>query len=67
MGARRNFVNIWMWKAERPADVEVASQDLEKPYPSIGINSYPNLNVSPIEQPTPRTLTRESDPTFVTG
>jgi mono/diheme cytochrome c family protein len=67
MGARRSFVNIWMWKAERQADVEVAFQDLEKMYPNLGIDSYPNLKMSPVEQPTRRALTLQSDPVFVTG
>jgi len=60
-------VNIWMWKAERQADLEPAFQDLEKVYPNIGIDSYPNLLRSPLEQPTRHALTLESDPTFVTG
>jgi mono/diheme cytochrome c family protein len=67
MGARREFVNIWMWKAERQADIEVAFRDLEEVYPNIGIDSYPNLKISPVEQPTRRALTLESDPAFVTG
>jgi mono/diheme cytochrome c family protein len=67
MGARRQFVNIWMWKAERQADLEPAFQDLEKVYPNLGIDSYPNLRMSPVEQPTRHALTLKSDPTFVTG
>ncbi|MBI3625140.1 MAG: c-type cytochrome [Candidatus Rokubacteria bacterium] len=67
MGARGQFVNIWMWKSERQADLEPAFQDLEKVYPNIGIDSYPNLLVSPVEQPTRRALTLRSDPVFVTG
>ncbi|MBI4455297.1 MAG: c-type cytochrome [Acidobacteria bacterium] len=60
-------VNIWMWKSERQADLEPAFQDLDKVYPNIGIDSYPNLLRSPLEQPTRRALTLESDPAFVTG
>jgi hypothetical protein len=56
-----------MWKSERQADLEPAFQDLEKVYPNIGIDSYPNLLVSPTEQPTGHALTLKSDPTFVTG
>jgi hypothetical protein len=67
MGERGRFVNIWMWKSERQADLEPAFQDLDKVYPNIGIDSYPNLTRSPLEQPTRRALTLESDPTFVTG
>ena len=67
MGSRREFVNIWMWKAERQADLEPAFQDLEKVYPNLGIDSYPNLKVAPFEQPTRHALTLDSDPTFVTG
>ncbi len=67
MGARRQFVNIWMWKSERQADLEPAFQDLEKVYPNLGIDSYPNMKMSPVEQPTRRALTLESDPTYVTG
>jgi mono/diheme cytochrome c family protein len=67
MGARDQFVNIWMWKSERQADLEPAFQDLDKIYPNMGIDSYPNLLVSPLEQPTRHALTLKSDPTFVTG
>ena len=67
MGARGRFVNIWMWKSERQADLEPAFQDVEKVYPNLGIDSYPNVLVSPMEQPTRHSLTLRSDPTFVTG
>ncbi|MBI3454765.1 MAG: c-type cytochrome [Candidatus Rokubacteria bacterium] len=67
MGAKGEFVNIWMWKSERQADLEPAFQDLEKVYPNLGIDSYPNPLVSPVEQPTRHALTLRSDPTFVTG
>jgi mono/diheme cytochrome c family protein len=67
MGSTGQFVNIWMWKSERQADLEPAFQDLDKIYPNIGIDSYPNLLVSPMEQPTRRALTLKSDPAFVTG
>lgn len=67
MGERGHFVNIWMWKSERQADLEPAFQDLEKVYPNLGIDSYPNLMRSPLEQPHRHALTLQSDPTFVTG
>ncbi len=67
MGGKGQFVNIWMWKSERQADLEPAFQDVEKVYPNLGIDSYPNLLVSPMEQPTRQALTLHSDPTFVTG
>jgi hypothetical protein len=67
MGQPGGPVNIWMWKAERQADLEPAFQDLEKVYPNIGIDSYPNLLRSPLEQPMRHALTLESDPTFVTA
>ena len=67
MGQRGAPVNIWMWKSERQADLEPAFQDLEKVYPNIGIDSYPNLLRSPLEQPTRHALTLQSDPTFVTA
>jgi len=67
MGAVGQFVDIWMWKAERQADLEPAFQDLEKVYPNLGIDSYPNLLRSPLEQPHRHALTLESDPTFVTA
>ncbi len=67
MGQPGGPVNIWMWKAERQADLEPAFQDLEKVYPNIGIDSYPNLLRSPIEQPARHALTLQSDPTFVTA
>jgi mono/diheme cytochrome c family protein len=67
MGETGQFVNIWMWKSERQADLEPAFQDLEKVYPNLGIDSYPNLTRSPLEQPHRHALTLHSDPTFVTG
>ena len=67
MGQPGSPVNIWMWKSERQADLEPAFQDLEKVYPNIGIDSYPNLLRSPVEQPMRHALTLQSDPTFVTG
>lgn len=67
MGEKGQFVNIWMWKSERQADLEPAFQDLEKVYPNLGIDSYPNLTRSPLEQPHRHALTLHSDPTFVTG
>jgi mono/diheme cytochrome c family protein len=67
MGEKGAFVNIWMWKSEKQADLEPAFQDIEKAYPNIGIDSYPNLRRSPLEQPARNALTLESDPTFVTG
>ena len=67
MGDKANAVNIWMWKSERQADLEPAFQDLEKVYPNLGIDSYPNLLRAPVEQPTRHALTLESDKTFVTA
>jgi mono/diheme cytochrome c family protein len=67
MGQRGAGVNIWMWKAERQADLRPAFQDLEKEYPNIGIDSYPNLERSPLEQPMRHALTLESDPAFITA
>ena len=67
MGHAGAFVNIWMWKSERQADLESAFLDLDKVYPNIGIDSYPNLARSALEQPLRHALTLESDPTFVTG
>ena len=56
-----------MWKAERQADLEAAFQGLDKVYPNLGIDSYPNLVRSSLEQPTRHAVTMESDPTFITG
>lgn len=67
MGQAGRAVNIWMWKSERQADLEPAFQDVDNVYPNIGIDSYPNLLKSPLEQPTRRALTLESDPAFVTA
>jgi mono/diheme cytochrome c family protein len=67
MGEKSAPVNIWMWKSERQADLEPRYQDLEKIYPNLGIDSYPNLMRSAPEQPHRHALTLESDPTFVTG
>ncbi len=67
MGQRGSRVNIWMWKSERQADLQPAYQDLDKVYPNLGIDSYPNFLRSPVEQPTRHALTLESDPTYVTA
>lgn len=67
MGGKGEFVNIWMWKSERQADLEPAFQDLDKVYPNIGIDSYPNSMRSALEQPARGALTLESDPVYVTG
>lgn len=67
MGAAGEFVNIWMWKSAQQEDLEAAFHDLEAVYPNIGIDSYPNLLRSPLEQPMRHALTLASDPTFVTG
>jgi hypothetical protein len=66
MGEKGRFVNIWMWKAERQADLK-GYNDLEAQYPYIGIDSYPNLRNSPYEQPMRHALTLESDPTYITA
>jgi hypothetical protein len=67
MGEAASAVNIWMWKSERQADMDPAFQDLDKVYPNLGIDSYPNLLRSPLEQPLGHALTLESDKRFVTG
>ncbi len=67
MGEKGQFVNLWMWKSERQADLEPAFQDIDKVYPNIGIDSYPNLMRSALEQPTRHALTLESNPDFITG
>jgi hypothetical protein len=67
MGEKGGATNIWMWKSERQADLAPAFQDLEKVYPNMGIDSYPNLLRSPLEQPARHALTLDSDPTFVTA
>jgi hypothetical protein len=66
-GVHGATVNIWMWKGERQADLEPAFQEIDKIYPNVGIDSYPNSQRSPLEQPTRNALTLDSDPTFVTG
>jgi hypothetical protein len=67
MGNRSEFVNIWMWKGERQADLEPAFQELERIYPNLGIDSYPNHLKSPLEQPHRQALTMDANPTFVTA
>ncbi len=66
MGEQGHPVNIWMWKSERQANLE-GFHDLEAQYPNIGIDSYPNLQKSPYEQPMRHALTLKSDPTFITA
>jgi hypothetical protein len=56
-----------MWKSAQQEDLEAGFHDLEIVYPNIGIDSYPNLRRSPLEQPMRQALTLQSDPTFVTG
>ena len=67
MGEKGRFVNIWMWKSERQSDIEPAFQDLDKVYPNLGIDSYPNSMRSALEQPARGALTLQSDPIYVTG
>jgi len=67
MGERGQFVNLWMWKSERQADLETAFHDIEEVYPNIGIDSYPNSMRSALEQPTRFALTLESDQNYITG
>jgi len=67
MGQRGEFVNIWMWKSERQADLEPAFQDLEAVYPNLGIDSYPNAFKSALEQSHRHALTLEANPMFVTA
>jgi hypothetical protein len=67
MGARAESVAIWMWKSERQADVEPAFQDLEKVYPNLGIDSYPNSSMAAEEQPTRHALTLGSESVYITG
>jgi mono/diheme cytochrome c family protein len=67
MGEAGAPVNIWMWKAERQADLEPAFQDLEKVYPNLGIDSYPNPLAGPLEQMHRHALTVDTPPLFVTA
>ncbi len=67
MGEKDQSVSIWMWKSERQADLEPVFQDIDKMYPNLGIDSYPNLMKSALEQPARNALTLESDPDFITG
>lgn len=62
MGEKGRFVDIWMWKSERQADI-AGFHDIEAQYPNIGIDSYPNLARAPYEQSVPSALTLESDST----
>lgn len=67
MGDTSGEVNIWMWKGERQADLQPAFQEIDRIYPNIGIDSYPNFLRSPLEQPTRNALTLESDRTYITA
>lgn len=66
MGEKERPVNIWMWKGERQADL-TGFHDLDSQYPNVGIDSYPNIERAPYEQPARRALTTDSDPTFITA
>ncbi|RMH17458.1 MAG: hypothetical protein D6696_15705 [Acidobacteria bacterium] len=59
-------VNVWMWKADREAELK-GFHDVDWQYPDIGIDSYPNLQLAPYEQPMRDALTVASDPTFITA
>ncbi|GMW03176.1 MAG: hypothetical protein AMXMBFR84_43110 [Candidatus Hydrogenedentota bacterium] len=67
MGGQDSPVNIWMWKSERQANLETAFQDIETIYPNIGIDSYPNPEMSPLQQPARHARTLKSSPTYITG
>lgn len=67
MGEPGAAVNIWMWKSERQEDLDRAFGDIDAQYPNLGVDSYPNLEKSPLEQPARYALTLDSDKTFVTG
>jgi mono/diheme cytochrome c family protein len=67
MGATGEEVSIWMWKSERQADLQAAFQDMEEIYPNLGIDSYPNLELSPLEQPARHAMTLDSDKAFITA
>jgi len=66
MGEKGQFVSVWMWKSDREADLK-GFHDIDWQYPDIGIDSYPNLQMAPYEQPMRDALTLESDPTFITA
>jgi len=67
MGDKGQTVNLWMWKSERQADLEPVFQDLEKVYPNLGIDSYPNSKMAAEEQPTRHALTLGSEAVYITG
>lgn len=66
MGEAGKFVDIWMWKSERQADLAFF-HDIDDQYPNNGIDSYPNISKTPYEQPMRHALTADSNPTFVTA
>jgi mono/diheme cytochrome c family protein len=66
MGEKARLVNIWMWKSEREADL-AHFHDIDWQYPNTGIDTYPNLEMAPYEQPLRDALTLHSDPTFITA
>jgi DMSO reductase family type II enzyme heme b subunit len=47
--------------------LDVAFQEIERTYPNVGIDTYPNLMRSAVEQPFRHALTLQSDPTYVTA
>lgn len=66
MGEKGRFLNIWMWKSDREADLQ-GFHDIDWQYPATGIDSYPNLERSPYEQPMRHALTIDSDPSYITA
>jgi mono/diheme cytochrome c family protein len=67
MGDRAGRVNIWMWNADRHAGLDRIDRDVGDVYPNAGIDTYPHLQRSPLDQPMRRASTVESEPTFITG
>ena len=67
MGEKGQFVNLWMWKSDRQADLDTAFQDIETVYPNLATDYYPDIERPANEQPTRHALTVESDPVFITG
>lgn len=67
MGEAARAVNIWMWKAEKQANLDHGFQDLEATYPNLAIDTYPDLTRSPADQPMRQPPSLHLDPSFITA
>jgi mono/diheme cytochrome c family protein len=67
MGSKGQYVNLWLWKADRQADLAEGFRDVEGAYPAAVSDLSLDLRVPPAAQPIHHAPTLRSDPLFLTG